>query len=449
MAAKKPAQPKKFKQARATAKRDAQAAIDGKVKARRKDTTIKTSAEDKAAIAEQNKQGRADMKSGRTTEYEDSMRRQEEARKARFNEDIKRINRGEDIDKPKPAATKATKPVPPKIQGTSQAKANAVRKGPSLVENGKVVSKARAQEIMAGAKKPATKKPTTTAKKPAGVVQMRGVNMTPAQADKAAAKIQKVEAVKPSVKKPAVVNPGLNTAEETAKYKAEIAKGKSKKDALAIAKGGSSKAVAVRGSGTKAVVSTAATAAAKKGGSKAALGALGRGAGKLVGGRAGLAIAAGSVLAGPIISGLKKLSPSGAGPSIADTGKAKAAKAGNANDRLYPKGTKPLGGSSKQDQAMANRGKSPMVTPTGGGSSTKVYRVEQGDTLEAIAKKAGVTLSELKKANPKAFSQKYIFRNTPVNIPQGKAIPSGSYKGPVPYVPGSSAAKKYEASRKK
>ena len=84
-----------------------------------------------------------------------------------------------------------------------------------------------------------------------------------------------------------------------------------------------------------------------------------------------------------------------------------------------------------------------------GGSTTKVYRVEQGDTLSSIAKKAGVSLSELKKANPKASSQKYIFRNTPVKIPQGKAIPSGSYKGPVPYLPGSSAAKKYELSRKK
>jgi LysM repeat protein len=84
-----------------------------------------------------------------------------------------------------------------------------------------------------------------------------------------------------------------------------------------------------------------------------------------------------------------------------------------------------------------------------GGSTTKVYRVEQGDTLSSIAKKAGVSLSELKKANPKASSQKYIFRNTSVKIPQGKAIPSGSYKGPVPYLPGSSAAKKYELSRKK
>ena len=434
MAAKKPSTPKKFKQARSTAKRDAQAAITGKVKATRKDTTIKTSAEDRAAIAEQNKQGRADMKSGATREYEDSMRRQEEARKARFQEDIKRIESGKDIEtkKPKPATGVAKKPVPPKIQGTSQAKANAIRKGPSLVENGKVVSKARAAEIMAGAKKPATKKPATTAKKPA------------AATTKPMASVKK-----PTTTKAVVVNPGLNTPAETAKYKQAVSQGKSKKDALAIAKGGSSKALAIPSKGTKAVVATAATAAAKKGGSKAALGALGRGAGKLVGGRAGMAIAAGSILAGPVIAGLKKLSPGGAGPSIAETAKAKAAKAGNANDRLYPKGTKPLTTSSKQDQAMANRGKSPMVTPTSGGSSTKVYRVEQGDTLEAIAKKSGVTLSELKKANPKAFSQKYIFRNTPVNIPQGKPIPSGSYKGPVPYVPGSKAAKKYEASRKK
>ena len=444
MAAKKPSTPKKFKQARSTAKRDAQAAITGKVKATRKDTTIKTSAEDKAAIAEQNKQGRADMKSGATREYEDSMRREEEARKARFQEDIKRIESGKDIEtkKPKPATGVVKKPVPPKIQGTSQAKANAIRKGPSLVENGKVVSKARAAEIMAGAKKPATKKPATTAKKPA------------AATTKPMASVKK-----PTTTKAVVVNPGLNTPEETAKYKQAVAQGKSKKDALAIAKGGSSKALAIPSKGTKAVVDvrTANAKAAAKNASKlgvkgAALAAgtmAGRGAGKLIGGKTGLAIGAATLLAGPVIAGLKKLSPGGAGPGLKEFGESKAAKAGNANDRLYPKGTKPLGGSSKQDQAMANRGKSPMVTPTSGGSSTKVYRVEHGDTLEAIAKKSGVTLSELRKANPKAFSQKYIFRNTPVNIPQGKAIPSGSYKGPVPYVPGSKAAKKYEASRKK
>lgn len=61
------------------------------------------------------------------------------------------------------------------------------------------------------------------------------------------------------------------------------------------------------------------------------------------------------------------------------------------------------------------------------------YRVEKGDTLSGIAKKAGVSLAELKAVNPKASSQKYIFRNTPVNMPKGVAVPKGGYTGSVPY----------------
>ena len=76
------------------------------------------------------------------------------------------------------------------------------------------------------------------------------------------------------------------------------------------------------------------------------------------------------------------------------------------------------------------------------------YRVETGDTLSGIAKKAGVTLPELRTANPQIKDPRKIFRNTPVTIPKGKTA-AGGYTGPVPYRPGSKAAADYEASRKK
>ena len=76
------------------------------------------------------------------------------------------------------------------------------------------------------------------------------------------------------------------------------------------------------------------------------------------------------------------------------------------------------------------------------------YRVETGDTLSGIAKKAGVTLAELRSANPQIKDPRKIFRNTGVTIPKGKTA-AGGYTGPVPYRPGSKAAADYEASRKK
>jgi len=42
-----------------------------------------------------------------------------------------------------------------------------------------------------------------------------------------------------------------------------------------------------------------------------------------------------------------------------------------------------------------------------------------------------------------------IYRNTTVKIPAKGKMPTPMYTGPVPYVPGSKAAKAYEASRKK
>ena len=74
--------------------------------------------------------------------------------------------------------------------------------------------------------------------------------------------------------------------------------------------------------------------------------------------------------------------------------------------------------------------------------STNKYRVESGDTLSGIAKRAGVTLAELRAANPQIKDPRKIFRNTGVIIPKGGTKPEPGYTGPVPYVPKKKPKKK-------
>jgi LysM repeat protein len=69
----------------------------------------------------------------------------------------------------------------------------------------------------------------------------------------------------------------------------------------------------------------------------------------------------------------------------------------------------------------------PTVASTGGGSTTKVdtrYTVKKGDTLSGIAKNAGLTLAEIRAANPEIMKKKkykqgsMIWSGTKVNIPK-------------------------------
>lgn len=69
----------------------------------------------------------------------------------------------------------------------------------------------------------------------------------------------------------------------------------------------------------------------------------------------------------------------------------------------------------------------PTVASTGGGSTTKVsdkYTVKKGDTFSGIAKTAGVSLSDLRAANPDIMKKKkykqgsMIWSGTKVNIPK-------------------------------
>ena len=94
----------------------------------------------------------------------------------------------------------------------------------------------------------------------------------------------------------------------------------------------------------------------------------------------------------------------------------------------------------RPSKTKSNTGKNPIqkgtfrgpLPSTSSGSGSK-YRVEHGDTLSGIASRAGVSLAELRAANPQIKDPRKIFRNTGVTIPKGGKMPSGGYTGPVPY----------------
>ena len=153
----------------------------------------------------------------------------------------------------------------------------------------------------------------------------------------------------------------------------------------------------------------------------------------VVGGKVGMGLTAGALVAGPLF---KKLN------DTAQKGSVRPGAVGQSRGSVV--GWKPASGTPKGARSV----RSNNLKPTPKKVATTKYRVETGDTLSGIAARAGVTLAELRAANPQ-LQGKGIFRNTGVNIPKKGKKPTPEYTGPVPFRPGSAAAKKYEASRKK
>jgi LysM repeat protein len=155
--------------------------------------------------------------------------------------------------------------------------------------------------------------------------------------------------------------------------------------------------------------------ATKKAGAKAAFKTAALGAakstGKLFTSKAGLAITAASLLGKPVLQALTK-EPAGAKKAKINAAKTPGPEARSNQPRITGQG---------------------KFVGVGAGGST--YRVNAGDTLSGIAKKSGVTLSELMAANKKIKDPRKIYRNTAVNIPSKGKVPTGGYAGPVPYRP--------------
>ena len=66
-------------------------------------------------------------------------------------------------------------------------------------------------------------------------------------------------------------------------------------------------------------------------------------------------------------------------------------------------------------------------TPASKSISGNKYRVNAGDTLSGIASRAGVSLKDLRSANPQITDPRKIYRNTGVVIPKGGKVPTGGY----------------------
>lgn len=433
MAAKKPKAPKKFKQARKAAVADAKGAFtSGKTKAVRRDPMAKVSAEDKAVLSEVKKEARAgyitDDRGNKVfskpteTAAERMARDRREAKAA-----VDRMYAKEDAAAAKSAPAKATAPAASKPAAKKPAakKPAAAKPKPGVKKPGVTRAAKSAANKAAWAKMSPAERKNWAANK--GKVAGTGVNPT----------APKTVATKPRVKTGVAAKGELTTAAQVDKYKAAVAAGKSKGEAVRIAKGGASNLPAViTKQGTKTV--------AKQAGVKAALATAGKtaakGAWKVTGGKVGLALTAASLAAGPLFDALNKGAKKGSMPGgnqNMTTGRGGRPQGFVEAKKVLPKrpeGSYPKGG-----------GKGLKIGP---GGTTTDYKVEHGDTLSGIAKKAGVTLSELLAANKKIKDPRKIYRNTTVKIPNNKPAPKPMYTGPVPYVPGSKAAKAYEASRK-
>ena len=289
-------------------------------------------------------------------------------------------------------------------------------KKPSLPKMSVEEMKAQNKKALDGLKKDIESTKKASAPKQKGVVEMRGKKMTPAQADKEAKKIQKVEAVKPKTKKPSVKKPSAKSA-STASKVGKAALGAAKTTATVVGPGKFLKAGAlIKGAfaANKAVKVTKAAKAAESGKKLSAANTARKAANaekaakvaKMSKGKKALRnVAIGGALYGigalPIGGGSKK--------STSETTARPQRPAGS-----YPKG----GGKGMK--------LGPNVQVNAGGSTTS-YEVKKGDTLSGIAKTSGVKLSEILAANPKIADKKskykggsMIWSGTKVKIPTKK-----------------------------
>ena len=491
MAAKKGKTNRKYRQAKQAAKPAAKAAFSGKKQASRKDPKIKISAEDKMALKDMKDTAKADLGKNAylsKAEYEANQAKAREAFRERMRTEF-----GEYGGKKASAAEAAMKETKAGGASKPKAKASAISaKGPSLVEDGKVVSQARAQEIMSGEKKSVKKKATT--KKAAAKKAAPSKPSAPATSKAAtvAEPSTKPAVKKPTVKKKAASKPSTKKTASVARptdaslTKMEDEKLKQTKEKL-IKEGklSGSKEVAIRPKGTVASTRTGTvqttratpipgsdTVVKKKGflrkvGGKfvpavvaGELVSLAKGStykdlseidrlkaklgNKRMGAKEGAATQA-SNLASLVSMGLvgqtRRERMDELNAKIAK--KEAATKKANKGLRYGADGSSLVPGTAAYKAGSKTRPTKPVAPgaaggTSGGASGTKpgaggstitatpgsTYTVKSGDTLSAIAKASGVSLSEIRKANkkfttnPKYKQGSMIWSGTKVNIPK-------------------------------
>jgi LysM repeat protein len=491
MAAKKGKTNRKYRQAKQAAKPAAKAAFSGKKQASRKDPKIKISAEDKMALKDMKDTAKSDLGKNAYLSKEEYNATQAKAREA-FREKMrtefgeyggKKASPAEAAMKDTKAGGKTTKP---------KAKAKFAAKGPSLVENGKVVSEARAKEIMSGEKKSAPKKKAATKK---AAVKKAAPSKPSAPATSKAATVAE-PTTKPAVKKPAPKKkaavkktsaPKVTRPTDASLTKMEDEKLKQTKEKL-IKQGklSGSKELAIRPKGTVASTRTGAVATTRATpipGSDTVVKKK-KGLLRKVGGKFVPLVVAGEVVSlakGSTNKDLKEIDRLKAKlgnkkmsakegmatqasnlASLVSMGlvgqtrrermdelnakikkKEAATKKANKGLRYGPDGSSLVPGTAAYKAGSKTRPVKPVApgasggksggasgsTPGAGGSTIKAapgstYTVKSGDTLSAIAKASGVSLSEIRKANKKfATNPKYkqgnmIWSGTKVNIPK-------------------------------
>ena len=490
MAAKKGKTTRKYRQAKQAAKPAAKAAFSGKVQASRKDPKIKISAEDKMALKDMKDTAKADLGKNAylsKAEYEANQAKAREAFRERMRTEFgeyggKKASPAETAMKETKAGGKTTKP-----------KTKVSAKGPSLVENGKVVSEARAREIMSGEKKSAPKK-KAAAKKAA--VKKAAPSKPSAPATSKSATVAE-PATKPATKKPAPKKKAAakktSTPKVTRPTDASLTKmeddyiNKTREKLIKQGKLSGSKELAIRPKGEvatrtgKAVATTTSkvTPITGTGGVVKKKGLLRKVGGKfvplVVGGEL-VSLAKGSTYKDlseidrlKAKLGDKKMSAKeGAATqasnlaSLVSMGlvgqtrrermdelnakiakKEAATKKANKGLRYGPDGSSLVPGTAAYKAGSKTRPVKPVApgaaggatggksgTTTGAGGSTitatpgSTYTVKSGDTLSAIAKASGVSLSEIRKANkkfttnPKYKQGSMIWSGTKVNIPK-------------------------------
>jgi LysM repeat protein len=462
--------PYKFRQARKDAKAAAKKAFPGKVKAVRKDITGKLTAEDRLALKDMADTAKKELgKKAYLSRAEYDAMRNADLEKFRqsmadeFGEYAGKKAGGDDAPAKKAPAKKAAvkktavKKTPVKTAAETPAKKATPSKTMTRAEKSAANKAAWAKMTPEERKNWKGTKPGAAETKPATKPESKPAAKTSATKRPTLADLKKNEAkgleeakkrveakgaaTKPAERKKIVVDKKTSTADKPTAGKQAIDKMKADANAKAKAKSSKPKFRRIKAIGKGGVVGAVAgeVVSLAKGSTKKDFDEINRLENKLaqLTGKGKSKLTAARQGAQQQVSQLVSLATLGS-----DLGKtrrqrmdelnrliAKAEKANKPKELRYGKDGSSLVPGTAAYKAGSKTKPAYGTTSTGGGSTTKVdsrYTVKKGDTLSGIAKTAGVSLSEIRAANPEIMKKKkykqgsMIWSGTKVNIPKKK-----------------------------
>lgn len=474
--------PYKYRQAKKDAKTAAKKAFPGKVKAVRKDITGKITAEDRLALKDMADTAKKELgKKAYLSKAEYNATRNAELEKFRqsmadeFGEyGGKKAGEAEAPAKKAPAKKAAVKKPAAALEKKAPVKKAAVKKAdakkaPAKPAASAPVKKPASSKTMTRAEKSAANKAAWAKMSPEERKNWKGTKPGSAEAKPAAKAEPKTTAKTTAPKRPTLADLKKNEAKglEEAKKRVEAKKAAASKPRTKITVDGKTSAPSKPTAGAQALdkIKAEANAKAKAKAAKPKFRKIkAAGKGGVVGAVAGEVI---SLVKGSTKKDFDELNRleqkladiTGKGKSKATAGRqgaqqqlsqlaslaslgvvgktrrqrmdelnaliAKAEKKNKPKELRYGKdGSSLVPGTAAYKAGSKTR---PTVASTGGGSTTKVdsrYTVKKGDTLSGIAKNAGLSLSEIRAANPEIMKKKkykqgsMIWSGTKVNIPK-------------------------------